>query len=470
VWLNAAKYTDSTFRTATPEQWATSTDLTGKRKSVKCRPNKVDFVFNMKFRLGLLTMKFPFTTSGEVRIGKNNPNAPVVSSWTDLKTVVIDFDTIPAPGQVLEFTGRGSKGRLITLTYQWSVPGGGLIDRGSLPSKPSNIDDAIKVNIPRLPMPNLHNVGEDLQKLFKYPVIVGSTAFGNPYSVIHHKYSEVLKTLVKQTPGGLLFHTDSTHCLDLVKGKPLKRQMRAYPPDGFGGNRLVAEVLALQMNILASEEGRFPPGLKDLIYDNSAVDPSPLDSTSVGDILRQANEVLVCGTNPKLLNLVPVEYYSIVRKVNLAFSSTQVDTESWSCTNLALKGVRTLKSVSYMRANPGTIDPSARPVLDNFSEEPFAHKLKQNYPNPFNPTTTIQFEVFEPARISLKVYNTLGQEIATLIDDQEMDEGIEEVEFDASGLTSGVYFYRIVADGIGDPDEGIVGKHFVSVKKMLLVK
>src|SRR6185436_5819409 len=132
-----------------------------------CKPDKVDFVFNMKFRLGVLTMKFPFTTSGEVRIGKNNPNSPVVSSWTDLKTVAIDFDTIPAPGQVIEFTGRGSKGKLITLTYQWTIPdGGGQIDHGSLPKQPSNVEDAIKKNIPRLPMPNLHNVGEDLQKLF----------------------------------------------------------------------------------------------------------------------------------------------------------------------------------------------------------------------------------------------------------------------------------------------------------------
>jgi hypothetical protein len=318
-------------------------------------------------------------------------------------------------------------------------------------------------------MPNLHNVGEDLQRLFKFPIVIGSIT-GQPNSVLLPKYADALKTFAKQTPGGLLFHTDSTHCIDLVKGKVVKRQLRSYPPDAFGGNRLVAEVLALQMNVLASEVGRFPPGLEDLIYDDSAVDPTPLDSATVGDILLQANEVLVCGSNPKLLNLLPVEYFSIVRKINLAFSSSEMDTESWSCSNLALTGVQALKSVRYLRANPGTVHPSAHPVLQNYSEEPYAYKLQQNYPNPFNPTTTIQFELFEPARISLKVYNTLGQEIATLVDNQQMDDGVQEVEFDASNLTSGVYFYRIIADGIGDPDEGTIGKHFVSTKKMLLVK
>lgn len=84
--------------------------------------------------------------------------------------------------------------------------------------------------------------------------------------------------------------------------------------------------------------------------------------------------------------------------------------------------------------------------------------------------TTIQFELLEPAMVSLKIYNTLGQEVASLFDEQLMDEGTEEVEFDASRLPSGVYFYRIIAQGVGDEEEGIVGKRYVDVKKMLLLK
>ena len=68
------------------------------------------------------------------------------------------------------------------------------------------------------------------------------------------------------------------------------------------------------------------------------------------------------------------------------------------------------------------------------------------------------------------MYNTLGQEVAILINHEMMDEGMEEVEFDAGVLPSGVYFYRITAQGIVDEEEGIIGQTFLDVKKMLLVK
>ena|GEM_PF-3982756 len=468
VWLNAAKYTDSTFRTATPEQWAMALDHSGKRKAVKCKPDKVDFVFNLKYRFGILKMKFPFLTSGEMRVGKNNPTGPVVLSWTDQKEVTFDAQPLNVPGQVLEFTGRGAKGKPVSLTYQWTTPAGGIIDKGSLPLHPSMVDDIIKTNYPRLPMPNLHNVGEDLQKLGKFPITIGASS--GPHSVIHFKYADVLKSFVKIAPSGTRFHTDSTHCLDLVNGKQMLRQFKSLPPDIVGGNKLFAEVLALKLNILASEEGRFPQGLADLIYDNSAVDPSPLDSASVDDISMQADTILSCNGNPKGLNLLAIDYYVVVHRINMAFASADADTESWSCSDLALKGVRSPKSVPYLRANPGAIHPTARPSIANWNDTPSAFALKQNYPNPFNPTTTIQFDLDEPARVSLRVYNTLGQEIATLLDEQQMDDGTQEIEFDASGLTSGVYFYSIIVQGAEDPDEGTIGKRFVSVKKMLLIK
>ena len=103
------------------------------------------------------------------------------------------------------------------------------------------------------------------------------------------------------------------------------------------------------------------------------------------------------------------------------------------------------------------------------AELPDQFSLDQNYPNPFNPTTTIQFTLPQQAFVTLKVYNTLGQEVAKLVDHEMMEGGTQEVEFDASSLTSGVYFYRIVAEGIAD-DEGTPGERFMSVKKMLMIK
>lgn len=89
--------------------------------------------------------------------------------------------------------------------------------------------------------------------------------------------------------------------------------------------------------------------------------------------------------------------------------------------------------------------------------KPYAFELEQSYPNPFNPTTTVQYSIPDRSRVVLKVFNVLGQEVATLVDEVE-DAGFKAVRFDASALTSGLYFYRLEAHG------------FVDVKKMLLLK
>ncbi len=83
--------------------------------------------------------------------------------------------------------------------------------------------------------------------------------------------------------------------------------------------------------------------------------------------------------------------------------------------------------------------------------------LEQNYPNPFNPTTSIKYTLAETSNITLKVYDVLGKEVATLIN-EERPAGVYEVEFDASSLSSGIYFYQLQTET------------FSSVKKMILLK
>lgn len=83
--------------------------------------------------------------------------------------------------------------------------------------------------------------------------------------------------------------------------------------------------------------------------------------------------------------------------------------------------------------------------------------LQQNYPNPFNPSTTIKYSVPKLANVTLKVYDVLGKEVATLVDAQQT-QGVYEVAFDASNLASGMYIYTIKAG------------NFTSSKKMLLMK
>lgn len=95
--------------------------------------------------------------------------------------------------------------------------------------------------------------------------------------------------------------------------------------------------------------------------------------------------------------------------------------------------------------------------------------LSNNYPNPFNPTTNIRFELPEPAIVTLKLYNMLGQEIATLIDHEELDESEQEIEFNANMLASGIYFYRLIVQQI-EEEELERSQTFITVNKMLLLK
>jgi hypothetical protein len=75
-------------------------------------------------------------------------------------------------------------------------------------------------------------------------------------------------------------------------------------------------------------------------------------------------------------------------------------------------------------------------------------RVAQNYPNPFNPMTALQFELQESATVTIRVYDLLGREVQTLMDRELLFDGTNEVMFEGSGLASGVYVYRIVAESV----------------------
>ncbi len=77
---------------------------------------------------------------------------------------------------------------------------------------------------------------------------------------------------------------------------------------------------------------------------------------------------------------------------------------------------------------------------------PAKYSLDQNYPNPFNPTTTITFQIPHPNLTTLKIYNVLGKEVATIVS-EKMNPGNYSYTFDGSSLATGVYYYRLEITG-----------------------
>jgi hypothetical protein len=113
-------------------------------------------------------------------------------------------------------------------------------------------------------------------------------------------------------------------------------------------------------------------------------------------------------------------------------------------------------------------------IIDSFTvgiqsistEIPSSYSLKQNYPNPFNPVTNIKFDIIldsrfrgndTPRRVVLKVYDVMGREVQTLVN-ESFQPGKYETTFDGSMLNSGVYFYKLITDG------------FTDTKRMILIK
>jgi hypothetical protein len=95
-------------------------------------------------------------------------------------------------------------------------------------------------------------------------------------------------------------------------------------------------------------------------------------------------------------------------------------------------------------------------VDDNLGS-PVSFHLSQNFPNPFNPITTIRYQVPETGKVTLKLYDVLGNEIATLVN-EEKSFGKYEITFFAGSLPSGAYFYQLKTN------------EFVETKKMILMK
>ncbi|MGA9117047.1 MAG: T9SS type A sorting domain-containing protein, partial [Bacteroidota bacterium] len=299
---------------------------------------------------------------------------------------------------------------------------------------------------------------------------------------IGKNYKDFQKTLYSKDIGFQWTFTDSVSGFDYYdNGNPMVKQQKKVLPKKQK-NALFAELLALKINIGASQLGTTPAGFGDLLYENNG---NPYDEMSVMDISAAADLMMTYWGA-----YTPADYealYDVVYDINRAFVGS-LDTMQFNQYTplevplpLIVEGQVDLATVTYLKL-PVPFVATMAPRLngeveaeDEFEDEefedaeengvPVAAKLYQNYPNPFNPGTTIAFRLAEASQVTVRVYNLLGQELMVLAEGEEFEEGYNTVEFNADGLSSGIYFYRIEAQGVDDLE-----LKTVETRKMVLLK
>lgn len=159
----------------------------------------------------------------------------------------------------------------------------------------------------------------------------------------------------------------------------------------------------------------------------------------------------------KMVSDAAGETFTIAANETKSFERAFALNSTWKDSNCTIVAfIQVLETKSILQAG-------VRPVSDmllNVSAEsivPHGFVLAQNYPNPFNPTTTIRYSIPSSARVKLTVHDLLGREIAVLVD-KEQQAGWDEVQWDAGGFSSGIYYYTIQAGNV------------VQSKKMSIIK
>ncbi|MBI1806029.1 MAG: T9SS type A sorting domain-containing protein [Ignavibacteria bacterium] len=219
-------------------------------------------------------------------------------------------------------------------------------------------------------------------------------------------------------------------------------------------NHLAGELIALRVNIGASDAEVTPPTLGDLTYDDGDTS-NHFNGMTLRAIATLADNYLTYWKKYPSVDWPHLD--SIFARVNRAFTGPLGVVSKQP---LVVTGAVLIDSIPFLA-------PAIAPLVEPLSFPPGSldltperYALYLNYPNPFNPTTTIEFDLSEQSIVSLKVYDILGREVATVLDNEQMDEGNQEVTFDASNLSSGMYFYRL----------NVNNGQFQQIKKMMLIK
>jgi len=461
------------FRTVSYDSLALSMNNKGKKgKPVNKKNDKVQFCSSFINTTGMGVDGMHVSYVVTLYIGDPTypltitPTPSSISFDSKARTAEIRWPDTLARYSSVQICGWGKRSLTQRGFYYWELKG------KKLNSNKFYNPIAFSLNIPRLPMPNEENVCQEVYDLsgFSPPQTGGLvTGIAQPNNSKGWGWVGLRKAIdaFKSFSDRGQLHTINTRGFDYFNltasglQKRFTKGQRTLTPRKQN-NRLFADLVALKINLTASALQVIPAGLGELLFDDGV---NSLSGRSLREIAATADTALT------YYHGINATYYTnldtVIRKINSAFDGP-VDTISFA-TRLMLRGIRPLEDIPYLRANPNAV-PFMIPERDIVRAEiPDDFRLYQNFPNPFNPTTTIRFELPQDAVVTLKIYNLLGQEVASLISQEEFDSGTNEIEFDASSLSSGVYFYRMTASVIDDEgDTG--GITYSQINKMVLLK
>ncbi|MFI5252993.1 MAG: T9SS type A sorting domain-containing protein, partial [Bacteroidota bacterium] len=339
---------------------------------------------------------------------------------------------------------------------------------GPITTNPRPVQLLATKNIPLLPMPNVANVRDDVfGRMLKAAggLVVGEMKPDSSryYGWVRMKAStDMYKSLTDKSITPL--HTAINMGFQFFNSGAVFTKEQGSLPPGKQNDKTFADLLALKFNIAMSMLGTTPRGFGELRYVETG---SPFATMLVRDIAAYGDSMMTYAKrfDPTLFGKLD----TTLMHINGAFS-VPFDTASWSDT---LKVKATVRVIDTGILTPTGIAPVViTPTMADGENVDVPQKmaLYQNYPNPFNPTTTIRFDLTQPMLVTLKVYNILGQEVATLLDNQQLMDGQQEAQFDGMKYASGVYFYQLMATPVADEEGNVTIGNFISLKKMLLIK
>jgi len=208
--------------------------------------------------------------------------------------------------------------------------------------------------------------------------------------------------------------------------------------------KLIVSIFSLII-ILSLSGSSFSQTTHDVTVQNFSFSPGELTIT-LGDAVRWTN---VLGThNVKADDNSFTSGPAAPAQWEFKHTFTIVGQHPYYCEPHGGPGGQDMAGVVIVQ-NPVSVD-DENLVADKF-------ELMQNYPNPFNPSTSIQYVISNREFVTLKIYNILGDEVVTLVN-EDKEQGVYDITFDATGLSSGMYLYKLHAGS------------FVETKKMILLR